>query len=197
MTHGTNTPTCSAGRSLILPQQKDPYPPHHCWCGVPQSLLMATKGRDTELSELVAIRDFWLSTNQNIIIRSSHSQLVQIVTKTTNIRIENPDPNIRTWTWIWLDIATNNQQQTKLIGNIKVGINFEKIHKKRIDGRKEVQPAELPYQVRLNNPQVGLGPGRRYWWKLSVITNPPMSPPSNTGVDGTEEKRNQSWDLQG
>ena len=38
------------------------------------------------------------------------------------------------------------------IGKIKE-INFEKIQIKiRRDGRKEVHLAELPYQIRLNNP---------------------------------------------
>ena len=85
---------------------------------VPQSLLGATKARDTELWEMVAIRDFRLSTNQNIIIRSSHSQLIQINMKTTNVLIQTPNPLVRTWTRIWVDIATNNQQQTQSIVKI-------------------------------------------------------------------------------
>ena len=79
-------------------------------CGVPQPLFWATKARDTKLWEMAAIRDFRLSTNRNIITHSSHSQLVQIGMKTTNMGIEDLNPPIRTWTWIWLDIATNNQQ---------------------------------------------------------------------------------------
>ena len=39
-------------------------------CGVPPPLLGATKARDMELWEMAVIRDFRLSTNQNIIIRS-------------------------------------------------------------------------------------------------------------------------------
>ena len=46
------------------------------------------------------------------------------------------------------------------IGKIKEEINFDTICKKRIiEDRKEVYPGELPYQVRINNPQVILGPG--------------------------------------
>ena len=82
--------------------------------------------------------------------------------KTTDIGIEDPNPTVRTWTCILLDIATNNQWQTQPIGKIKEEINFMKIDtKRRMGGRKEVHPAELSYQVRLNNPQVRLGPGRR------------------------------------
>ena len=78
--------------------------------------------------------------------------------KTTNIRIEDTNPPIRTLTRICLDLATNNQQQIQPIGKIKEKINFEKIHENiRIDGEKKVQEVELPYQVRLNNPQVRLG----------------------------------------
>ena len=73
---------------------------------------------------MVAIRDLRLCTNQNIIIRFNHSQLIQIGMKTTNVGIENPTPLVRTWTRILLDIATHNQQQTQPIGKIKEEINL-------------------------------------------------------------------------
>ena len=139
---------------LTLPQGAESFPnktSHSLGtrCGVPQPLLGATKARDTKLWEIAAIRDFRLSTNQNIIIRSSHSQLVLIAMKTTNVRIENQNPLVRTWTRIWLDMATNNQQQTQPIGKIKE-IHFSNTHKKRrIDSWTEVHLAELLYQVRL------------------------------------------------
>ena len=100
---------------------------------------------------MAAIRDF----------RLSHSHLIQIVMNKTNIGIEDSNPLVRTWTRILLDIITNIRQQTKPIGKIKEEINFENTHtKNRIDDRKEVQLAKLPYQVRLNNPPVRLGTGR-------------------------------------
>ena len=52
----------------------------------------------------MAADNFRLSTNQNIINRYSHSQLIQIDMKTTNVGIENPNPLVRTWTKIWLHI---------------------------------------------------------------------------------------------
>ena len=61
----------------------------------------------------MAIRDFRLSTNQNI-IQSSHSQLLQIGMETTNVGIENPNPLVGTWTRIGLDITTT--QPSVLIG---------------------------------------------------------------------------------
>ena len=137
---------------------------------VPQPLLGATKARDTELWEMAAIKNFRLSTNQNIIIRTSHSQLIQIVMKNTNVGLENPNPIVRTWNRIWLDIATNNQQQTQPIGKMNEEINFNNTHTKRIiDRRREVHLAELPCQVRLNNPQVRLGLGR--WANVKGIPN--------------------------
>ena len=99
-------------------------------CGVPQPLLGATKAGDTKLWEMVAIRDFRLCTNQNIIIRSSHSQFVQISMETTNIGIEDPNLPVRTWTRIWLDIATNNKQQTQPIGKMKEN-NFVKKNRRQ------------------------------------------------------------------
>ena len=77
--------------------------------GVLQPLLEATKARDTQLWELAAIRDF--STSQNILIKSSHSQLAKIGMQTTNVGIGDTNPLFRTWTQIWLNIATHNQQQ--------------------------------------------------------------------------------------
>ena len=75
-------------------------------CGVPQPLLGATKASDME-----ALRDgsdqrqdFRLSPNQKITIRSSHSQLVQIRMKTTNIAIEDDrgqprPPTVQAWVY--------------------------------------------------------------------------------------------------
>ena len=61
---------------------------------VPPPLLGASKARATKLWEMAAIRDFRLSTKQNIIIRSSHCQLFQIGTKTTNVGIEGSCQNL-------------------------------------------------------------------------------------------------------
>ena len=49
------------------------------------------KARDTELREMAAIGDLRFSTNQNMIIQSNHSQLVQISMMTTNVLIEDPN----------------------------------------------------------------------------------------------------------
>ena len=128
---------------------------------VPQ-LLLGKRNQGYGVWETAAIRDFRLSTNQNIKIQSSHTQLIQIGMKTTNIGMENPYPLGRTWTRIGLYIATKNQQKMQPMGKIKEEINFHNTHTKiRIDGRKEVYLSELPYLVRLNNPLVLLGPGRR------------------------------------
>ena len=114
-THGKNT-------QFALPEEVESFPNIHILstgCGVPQPLLGATNARDKELREIAAIRDFTLCINQNIITLSSHSQLVQIGMKTTNIGIEDPNAPIRTWSWICRYIASNNQQQTQPTGKIK------------------------------------------------------------------------------
>ena len=97
--NGATTATCSwSGTSVI---RRSSVPPR-AWVG---------PTTNWSQPETAAIRDFRLSTNQNIIIRSSHSQLIQIGMKTTNVVIENQNPVVRTWTRIWHDIAPNNQRQ--------------------------------------------------------------------------------------
>ena len=93
--------------------------------GAPHPLLRATKARDMELWEISEIKDFSLSTSQNIIILSSHSQLVKICMKSMNIGTEDPNPPVIIRTWILLDIATNNQQHTQPILQIKKEMNFK------------------------------------------------------------------------
>ena len=106
---------------------------------------------------MAATKDL-LSTNQNIIIRSSNSQLVQIGMKTTNIGIEDQNPPLIIWTWILLDYAINNEQQMQPIEKMKDKINFVGTHTKiRIEKknkkRRRTDPAKLTYKVSLNNPR--------------------------------------------
>ena len=88
-------------------------------------------------------------------------------------------------------MATNNQQQTQPIPKIKEEINFEKVHKKiRIDLRKEVHPAELPYQVRLKNHRFayakGGGSGER------DLSSPTLPWPRCPALESTEHKRRET-----
>ena len=93
--------------------------------GVPQTLLGATKARIRRSERWRRSEIFRLSTNQNIIIQSSHSQHVQIVMKNMNVGIEDPNPLVRTY------IVTDNQQQTQPIRKIKEEIHFENTHTKK------------------------------------------------------------------
>ena len=107
---------------------------------------------------------------------------------TANVGIEDPNLLVGTGTRIWLDIAKNNQQQTQPMGKIKEEIKFDNTHTKiRIDGRKEVHLAELPYQVRLNNNKVRLaqggGNGKR------DPSSPTLPWPRRPALGLTEQKR--------
>ena len=91
-----------ARRCGILSEHKEPDHRHQVWSSS-ASVKKAppTKARDTEFGEMAAIRDFRLSTNQNIIIRSRQSQLVQIGIRPQKCWNRGPEQlQVRNWTWI-------------------------------------------------------------------------------------------------